>query len=105
LSGRAEAALESVVLDEGRLQGMEIPVLGEAFDSRDVLALDRCSQGEARQDAPARHEHCTGATLAMVAAFLGPRMIEAFAEKVQKRRACLELGARRPTIEREGNGQ
>ena len=37
LAGRAVAALETVVLDEGRLQWMEVAGLAETFDRGDLL--------------------------------------------------------------------
>ena len=101
LAGRAEAALESVVLDEGRLQGMKRAPLGEAFDRRHPLLLHRGRQGEAGEDAASVDEDGAGAALAVVAALLGAGMVQFLAEEIEQGDPPLDLGLDRGAIEGE----
>ena len=41
LAGSAISALETIVFDERRLDGMQSPALGEPFDRRDLVAVVR----------------------------------------------------------------
>src|SRR6266542_3365314 len=97
--GRAElarsaiAALEGVVLDEGRLHGVEGVPLGQSLDSRDLLAGVHDRQGQAGVDPPAVDEHGTGPALAVVTALLGPRQAVHFAERVEQGHTRLQTQA------------
>src|SRR3569833_3839933 len=71
LAGGAVAALIAVMLNEGRLHGMQIAGLAEAFDGCDFLAVERAGKGQAGIPAAAIDMHGASATLVMVAAFLG----------------------------------
>src|SRR5258706_16034426 len=51
LTGRAVAALEAVVADEGRLDGVEPAVRGQALDGGDLPAAVHDGEGEAGVDA------------------------------------------------------
>src|SRR5688572_7259091 len=64
LPRRAIAALESVALDEGGLQRMELLAFGEPFDRRDLAPVDERSEREARFDALAIHQDGASAALA-----------------------------------------
>ena len=86
LAGRAVAALEGVVIDEGLLHRMQRAVrLGEAFDGGDLLALDARGERQARQHAAAVDQHRAGAALAMVAALLGAGQADVLAQRVEQR--------------------
>src|SRR5215472_4294830 len=71
LPRRAIATLERVMIDEGLLHRMKLPVLlGEAFDCGDGTALGGRRQREARQHATSVNQHGASAALTVVAAFL-----------------------------------
>ena len=87
LAGRAIAALEGVVLDEGVLDRMQRAVgTGQAFDRGDRRAILHHRQGQAGVDPDAVDQDGAGAALAVVAAFLGAGQIEVQAQQVQQRR-------------------
>jgi len=73
LTGRAVAALETVVLDEGGLDGVEFSIRacsGETFDGCDFASVINYGEREARVDAPAVNEHRARAALAVIATLL-----------------------------------
>jgi hypothetical protein len=71
LPGRAVSALECIVFDEGRLDGMHHAIgLLKPFDCRDLPARDLSRERQTAQHALAIDMHCAGATLSLVAAFL-----------------------------------
>ena len=85
LPGRAVAALEGVLLDEGAAAcGCSAPFApGEALDGGDRLA-HRCRQGQAGEHAPAADVHRAGAALALVAALLGAGEAKVLAQGVEQ---------------------
>ena len=87
LAGRAEAALESVMRDEGGLHGMQLLAARHAFDGRDRRTVVRDRQREARIDTPAIDQDGAGAALAAIAALLGAGQVETFAQEVEERDA------------------
>src|SRR3954453_8807630 len=68
LTGRAEAALEGVVLDEGALHRVQLATLGEPLDRRHLVALAGGCQGEAGEYPPPVDPDRAGAAGALVAA-------------------------------------
>ncbi len=59
---RAEAALDCVVSDESRLNRMQRPVAGDAFDGRDRAVANLDGQDRARCRRRAVDENCAGRT-------------------------------------------
>ena len=70
LARGAVAALKTVVLEEGGLDGVKIIAVREAFDGGDFGSIDGDGEGEAGVDAAAVDEDGAGSALAVVAAFL-----------------------------------
>jgi hypothetical protein len=70
-AGRAEPALDSSVIDERLLQGVEFASLGESFNSRDVRTVSLQSQGEARADRVSIHQHGARSAHPFPTTFLG----------------------------------
>lgn len=90
LAGRAVAALEAVVLDEGLLQRRQRPDRAEALDRRDVAVLILYGEGEAGIDALAVDEHRAAAG-ALIAAELRAGQSEMLPKKVEQRRADVHV--------------
>src|SRR6185437_4493680 len=92
-SGRAEAALQAVVLAEGGLHRMELAVGGgEALDRR-----DRGAVGLDREDVAALHglsvdQHRARAALGGVAADVRAGELHAAAQEIDKERSGFDLG-------------
>ena len=72
LPGRAVAALEGVVRDEGPLHRVQVVAVGEALDRRDLVTLARDGEREAGEHAPAVDPDRARAAGALVAALLLP---------------------------------
>src|SRR5262249_21964924 len=107
LAGRAVAALEGVVVDEGLLHRVQRPVgRGESLDGGHGGALRRHRQGEAGQYPAAVHQHRAGPALPVIAALLGPGEAEMLAQGIEQGGARIE---RQPVlaavdVERERGG-
>ena len=86
LPGRAVAALEGVVIDEGLLQRMQRAVFGKPFDGGDLGAVLHDGEREAGIDAPSVDQDRAGAALAVVAAFLGAGEVEMVAQRIEQGR-------------------
>ncbi len=84
LPRRAVTALVAVVLDEGRLHGVEIVRRAQAFHGGDLVTLVHHRQGQAGVHPPAVHHHGAGAALAVVAAFLGAGELQLFAQGIEQ---------------------
>src|SRR5262249_19056467 len=76
LPGRAIAALEGVVVDEGLLHRMQAVIPRETLDRGDVLAFGCERKRQARHHAPAADQHRAGAALAVIATFLAASKAE-----------------------------
>jgi len=84
LAGGAVAALESVVIEEGFLDGAEAGLVAKAFDGSNFRALSGDGEGETRVDTAAVEEDGTGAALAVIASFFAAGEIEVFAEEIEE---------------------
>ena len=69
-AGNAVAALAGVVVDERLLHGVELPILRQAFDRRDLVSDGIDGQHHATVDAAAVDEHRARAARAAVADLL-----------------------------------
>ena len=87
LARRAEAALEAVMGDEGRLHRMQPVAVRDALDRQDLGAVVADRERQAGIDPPPVDEHRAGAALAAVAALLGAGQIEPLAQQVEQRDA------------------
>ena len=106
LAGRAIAALEGIVGDEGRLDRMKLAALGEPFDGGDLGAVEAGSEREAGIDASPVDQHSTGATLSAVTPLLAAGEIQALPQQVEQHHAwILELDCARTTIDDEADGE
>ena len=94
LAGRAVAALEGVLVDEGLLHRMQLAVRS-ARPSMVVTgaALHRDRKRQAGEHAPAVDQHRAGAALAVVAALLRAGEAEVLAQRIEQRRARVERTA------------
>ena len=92
-AGRAEAALQAVVLAEGLLHGMQLAVLGQALDGRDLGAVAGGGQHGAGLHGAAVHVHHAGAALAGVAAHMRAGEALVLAEELHQQGARIDLGA------------
>jgi len=66
----AVAALETIVLQEGRLDGMQLVAFGQSFDGGNLVAFMHYREAQAGIDPPAVDQHGARAALPMVAALL-----------------------------------
>ena len=91
LAGCTVTALKAIMLEEGRLRGMQLPVSGESLDGRNRIALMHDRQGEAGKRTSPVHVHGAGATLPVVAAFLCAEQQQPFPERIQQCNPRLDL--------------
>jgi hypothetical protein len=80
-----ESALETIVADEGGLDGIERVAVGKAFDRQNFRAVIAERERQAGIDSPAIDEDRARAALAAIAAFLGSGQVETLAQQVEKR--------------------
>src|SRR5688572_7646765 len=99
LPRRAVAALEAVVLDEGRLHWMKLVALRQPLDGRDLAPLDGRGERQTRQHATAVHEHGAGAALPLVAALLRPGQLHPLAQRVQEHHARINFERPRRAVD------
>ena len=92
LAAGAIAALVAVVLHKGRLHGVQIVRLSQAFDGRDLVALVHYGERKTAVHAPPVDVHGACAALAMVAALLGAGQVQAFAQRVEQGGARIGIG-------------
>ena len=81
LAGRAVAALEGVVVDEGLLQRVKRVALGEGLRSSSPRPVVHDREGQAAVDAPAVDQHGAGAALPVVTALLGAGEVGVLAQR------------------------
>jgi hypothetical protein len=80
----AVTTLESVMIDESLLQGMQDLTFGKTLDCGDLISVMHDSKTETRIYSPAVDENSAGTTLAMVTTFFAACQIEPVSQKVQK---------------------
>ena len=99
-AGRADAALQGRLFEEGLLQRVQLVVAGDAFDGRDVGALDLDGEDAAGVDQAAVQDDGAGAAVAVVAAFLGAGEADALAQDFEQAVALVgeELACSSPLI-------
>src|ERR1700722_13255721 len=91
LTGRAIAALESVVFDERLLQGMQRAGSAEALDRGDLAALILNGQSEAGIDALAINQNGASAAGPLIAPLLRAEKVQMFAQEIEKRRSHVHV--------------
>ncbi len=109
LPGRAIAALERVLLQEGGLHRMErLPLRGQPFDRDDGVPFGLRRERQAGEYAGAVQVHGAGAALSLIAALLGAVEAEMLAQRVEQGDARLErkcMGAPVDAEMRGGDGR
>src|SRR6266849_5034174 len=99
-AGRAEAALQTVLLPEALLDRVQLAVLGEPFDRHDVGAVGLDGEHVARLHRLAVHDDRAGAALARVAAHVGPGQPDVLSDVVDEQQARLDLVGDRLAVDR-----
>src|SRR6476646_4563332 len=84
LAGRAEAALECILVDEGLLNRMESAVVGKTLDRRHLRTLRRRRKNHAPVHTSAVQMDSTGAAFTEIAAFLGARELQVLAQQIEQ---------------------
>src|SRR3569833_38187 len=102
LAGRAEPALQGVLVEERLLDWVQPILRGQAVH-RCHRGLHRGGQGEAGEHGPAVDVHGAGAALTAVAALLRAGEAEAFAQRVQQRHAGIDSELFGTAIDFEGD--
>src|SRR5690606_6126589 len=102
-AGRAEAALQAVVLAERGLHRVQLAVLGQTLDRGHLGALRPRRQHGADLDRLAVDVDRAGAALAGVAADVGAGQIEVLAQELDEEGARLDLARHCLTVHRHGN--
>src|SRR5664279_3282169 len=91
------------MLDEGRLYGVE-PGLPESLNRHDLLAGHFLYRHRARADRLLVHNHGAGPAQPLAAAELGAGQSQVASQHPKQHAIVFHLHARRPSVEREGNG-
>src|SRR6478672_10825339 len=87
----AEAALQSVLLPEGRLHRVELIAVGKALDGLDLRAVGLDGEHRARLDRPAIDVDGAGAALAGVAADVGAGQVEILPQRLDEESPGLDV--------------
>ena len=103
LAGRAVAALESVVLNEGLLHRVQAANGAQALDGGDFRPVLHHREHEAAVDALAVEQHRARPALPMVAALLRTGELQPLAEEVEERLPRLHLQRPRLPVDRQGD--
>ena len=101
---RAETALKGIVLYERLLDWMQLAVLCQTFDGKNVFSLDAADRRYARPDGSVVHYDGAGAAQAVPAAEFRSREPQVGTQHPQKRSFAIRGQAHRFLIEFEGNG-
>ena len=88
---RAEAALQAVLLQEAVLDRVELAVLLQALDGRDLAAVGLHGEHGAGLHGHAVEQHRAGAAVGGVAADVGAGEAQVLAEQVDQQQARLDL--------------
>ena len=78
------------MLDEGRLHGMQAPVLRQSFYGRNLAALRHHSQRQASEYAATVDVNSACAAFAAIAAFADACQRKLFAQRIEQRRARID---------------
>src|SRR5580704_7583972 len=89
LAGGAITALKTVMLQKSGLDGMQFTILGQAFDSGDLVPLMHDGKRQARIYAASVYVHRACAALSVVATLLCARKLKVFAQRIEKSHARL----------------
>src|SRR4030095_12808070 len=92
-AGCAEAALQPVLLPEPLLDRLQLAVLGQSLDRRDIGAVHLDGEEGAGLDGVAVHEDRARAALARVAADVGPGQADRLTNVVHQEKAGLHVMA------------
>ena len=103
MPGRAEAALEAVLLPEGLLQWVEPALRRQSLDGRDRRAVGLHRQHGAALDGHAVDDHGAGAALAGVAADVGAGEVEILAQQLHEHASGLDLHGTGDAIDDKGD--
>src|SRR5512133_1687349 len=90
-SGRAEAALQTVLVHESLLNGIELAVLFQALDSSDLVPARHCGEHGAALDRRAINLDNTDAAVGRIAAPMGTRQAELVPQEVHKQHPRFDL--------------
>ena len=90
-AGRAESALQAVLLPEALLQRVQFAVRGQPLDGRHLAAVGLHRKHRAGLRAAAVDEHGARAALARVAADVRAGQVQLFAQEVHEQRARFDL--------------
>src|SRR5215470_20343126 len=102
-AGRAEAALQGMMLAEARLQGRETLILREPFDGDDLTALRLHRQHQAAAHGLAVEEHSAGAANSMLAADMRAGEPQLMAQAIGERQARFDCNLDLTPIDPEAN--
>jgi hypothetical protein len=84
LSRGAEAALQTIVLDECSLERMKLAIRFKALDRLDLSPIMHRSKRQAGDDPPAIEKHGASAAGTLIAALLRAGEIERFAQHIEQ---------------------
>ena len=84
LSRRADTALKTAVFEKCLLDGMELPVFGQPFDSGDFFTLAGDGKGQTGAHQPSIHDDAASAADADAAAFFGAGQSHLFTQGVEQ---------------------
>ena len=104
-AGRAEAALQAVILAEGLLHRMQLLAVGEALDGEHVGAVRLHRQHGAGLDRLAVDMDDAAAALRGVAADMGAGQPQDLAQELDQQRARLDGGVDGFAVHRQRNGR
>ncbi len=90
-AGRAEAALESVLLLEALLDRMQLARGGQTLDRLDLVAIRLHREHRAALDGASVKQHRAGAAVGRVTAGVGTGQVEALAQQVGKQQPRLDI--------------
>ena len=78
------------MFEERGLHRMQLPILFQSLDRRDFVALMHDGESQTRIHSPSVYVHRAGATLAVIAAFLGPEKVQVLAQGIKQRYSRLQ---------------
>src|SRR6185312_1259068 len=98
-AGRAKPALQGVTFLEGLLEGAQPPVRGQAFDRRDLTAVELRRQEQARANRRVVEQDRAGAADAVLATDVRAVQTEVVPEKVRGERSGLDVPLVGPAVD------